>query len=245
MKILILFCFSFLVFIFFQATKEEFSEWVCNYCQLQLEMFNGFVTKAKQSNELFEEIALEIETLDESIEEDDSRVNKIKCEEWNYDDNFDGFDEAEEIDEPQNIEELWIENGTLCIEPAENEIKADADDDADADAHADVVPDDGKIFKNQISFSSHLIQIFVRNSDFSFVVEFLDQDNESTENIVESDKMVELEVQKNPISKKLKKGQPKRYSYRCNQCKKRFIYKDVYEAHLRTHQGLPGWKLVK
>lgn len=31
------------------------------------------------------------------------------------------------------------------------------------------------------------------------------------------------------------------YPYRCKKCSKRFVYKEVYEAHIRIHKGLPGF----
>lgn len=31
------------------------------------------------------------------------------------------------------------------------------------------------------------------------------------------------------------------YPYKCNKCNKRFVYKEVYEAHIRIHKGLPGF----
>lgn len=31
------------------------------------------------------------------------------------------------------------------------------------------------------------------------------------------------------------------YPYRCKKCGKRFVYKEVYEAHMRIHKGLPGF----
>lgn len=44
------------------------------------------------------------------------------------------------------------------------------------------------------------------------------------------------------IRKKTKKGPSKRtYPYKCSKCNKRFVYKEVYEAHIRMHKGLPGF----
>lgn len=31
------------------------------------------------------------------------------------------------------------------------------------------------------------------------------------------------------------------YPYKCNKCNKRFVYKEVYDAHIRIHKGLPGF----
>lgn len=38
------------------------------------------------------------------------------------------------------------------------------------------------------------------------------------------------------------KNQSRRtYPYKCSKCNKRFVYKEVYEAHIRMHKGLPGF----
>lgn len=43
-------------------------------------------------------------------------------------------------------------------------------------------------------------------------------------------------------SKSHAKNQSKRtYPYKCVKCNKRFVYKEVYEAHIRIHKGLPGF----
>lgn len=31
------------------------------------------------------------------------------------------------------------------------------------------------------------------------------------------------------------------YPFKCAKCNKRFVYKEVYEAHIRIHKGLPGF----
>lgn len=191
-------------------------------------MFDGFLTKAKQSNELFEQIANDVETLDELIEEDDSQQSKIKCEEWSLDEDFEVLDDTpENSNESPNLDEVWINSNTLCIEPAGNNIES-------------------VNLQEECRFGSFLnlkmfLFIFYLSTAVSFEVEFLDQENEIPDNSEENE-LINDESLKSTASKKNKKGPPKRYAYRCNQCKKRFVYKDVYEAHLRTHQGLPGWK---
>lgn len=113
--------------------REGFSAWVCNYCQLQLEMFNAFVMKAQQSNETFERVASEIEVLDEVMEEDEMQFSKVKCDEdWGIEESFEGLEEHEDScdsnfnSSAQKVEEIWIEQeDPSCIEPAENADKAD------------------------------------------------------------------------------------------------------------------------
>lgn len=31
------------------------------------------------------------------------------------------------------------------------------------------------------------------------------------------------------------------YPFRCKKCARRFMYKEVYEAHMRVHKGLPAF----
>lgn len=38
--------------------------------------------------------------------------------------------------------------------------------------------------------------------------------------------------------------QKRKYPYKCKKCSKRFVYKEVYEAHTRMHKGLPGFEWV-
>lgn len=31
------------------------------------------------------------------------------------------------------------------------------------------------------------------------------------------------------------------YPFKCKECNKRFVYQEVYDAHIRIHKGLPGF----
>lgn len=64
--------------------------------------------------------------------------------------------------------------------------------------------------------------------------EHTDQDEQDNSNSTE------------PISSKKENGKSKirskrTYPYKCTKCNKRFVYKEVYEAHNRIHKGLPGF----
>lgn len=63
---------------------------------------------------------------------------------------------------------------------------------------------------------------------------------------VENDKSVEMDVPtmvsvksstKRVTGAKLKRS----YPYRCKICSRRFMYKEVYDAHMRVHRGLPAF----
>lgn len=62
--------------LYLQLRKEGFPDRLCNYCQLQLNMFHAFLKKAEASNNTFEEIlgsnqdvALEEEPPDQDVKE--------------------------------------------------------------------------------------------------------------------------------------------------------------------------------
>lgn len=38
-----------------------------------------------------------------------------------------------------------------------------------------------------------------------------------------------------------KDGRKRTYPFKCKKCSKRFVYKEVYEAHIRVHKGLPAF----
>lgn len=40
---------------------------------------------------------------------------------------------------------------------------------------------------------------------------------------------------------KIRPRSKRTYPYKCTKCNKRFVYKEVYEAHNRIHKGLPGF----
>lgn len=39
-----------------------------------------------------------------------------------------------------------------------------------------------------------------------------------------------------------KEKQKRKYPYKCKKCSKRFVYKEVHDAHIRMHKGLPGFQ---
>lgn len=43
------------------------------------------------------------------------------------------------------------------------------------------------------------------------------------------------------VKKKMGPRSKRTYPYKCAKCNKRFVYKEVYEAHIRIHKGLPGF----
>lgn len=38
-----------------------------------------------------------------------------------------------------------------------------------------------------------------------------------------------------------KDARKRTYPFKCKKCSKRFVYKEVYEAHIRVHKGLPAF----
>lgn len=39
-----------------------------------------------------------------------------------------------------------------------------------------------------------------------------------------------------------KEKQKRKYPHKCKNCSKRFVYKEVFDAHIRMHKGLPGFQ---
>lgn len=39
----------------------------------------------------------------------------------------------------------------------------------------------------------------------------------------------------------VKDARKRTYPFKCKKCSKRFVYKEVYEAHIRVHKGLPAF----
>lgn len=72
-----------------------------------------------------------------------------------------------------------------------------------------------------------------------------DQDDYDDLNKIE-DKSYELEKDESDDGKddefSNQAKQKRRYPYKCKTCLKRFVYKEVYEAHIRIHKGLPGFE---
>lgn len=79
-----------------------------------------------------------------------------------------------------------------------------------------------------------------------YTVEYLDPeymntyDNEDAQNEDEEDDE-ELDGEGKSTDKDTKKSTKRTYPYKCSKCAKRFVYKEVYEAHIRIHKGLPGF----
>lgn len=38
-----------------------------------------------------------------------------------------------------------------------------------------------------------------------------------------------------------KDARKRTYPFKCKKCSKRFVYKEVYDAHIRVHKGLPAF----
>lgn len=71
-----------------------------------------------------------------------------------------------------------------------------------------------------------------------------DEDDENEELELNSDQDQEQDTSADPSKSENSqtKGRKKRtYPYKCTKCNKRFVYKEVFEAHNRVHKGLPGF----
>lgn len=80
-----------------------------------------------------------------------------------------------------------------------------------------------------------------------YTVEYLDPEYENTfdDETTQNEEDEQSEDQGKNGQKKHTKSRTKRtYPYKCLKCNKRFVYKEVYEAHIRIHKGLPGFSYV-
>lgn len=71
-------------------------------------------------------------------------------------------------------------------------------------------------------------------------------EDEISENISEAaDESAEIHDKSNSTKTKpdepAKNRRKRTYPFKCKKCNKRFVYKEVYEAHIRIHKGLPGF----
>lgn len=83
--------------------------------------------------------------------------------------------------------------------------------------------------------------IFTSLFSVEFEIEYLEQDELSEIQENDENESITSDDNTNGFRKKAK-SERKSYPYRCNLCKKRYVYKEVLEAHLRQHQGLPGYQ---
>lgn len=93
---------------------------------------------------------------------------------------------------------------------------------------------------------------FLRKCEFSldeYTVEYLDAEymsnfeDEISQSECDSSKKKNNTTPKSETLTNAKNGRKRTYPYKCMRktCLKRFVYKEVYEAHLRVHKGLPAF----
>lgn len=77
----------------------------------------------------------------------------------------------------------------------------------------------------------------------------VDVDGDGDEEVEEGDEEEDQEQSDNQSKRTRKQANNKpreqrvkrTYPYKCTKCNKRFVYKEVYEAHIRIDKGLPGF----
>lgn len=73
-----------------------------------------------------------------------------------------------------------------------------------------------------------------------YTIEYLDPEYLNTLD----DEAAENDDEQQPGGERKKSAKPtvrRTYPYKCSKCSKRFVYKEVYDAHIRIHKGLPGF----
>lgn len=117
-----------------QVKRKGFSKWICNYCHLQLEMFAGFIKRAKEMHESFENISKEMSKSKKSqtirsVVKIDPKIDELVDAEIEEED-FEGFSDYDGtlkiesaqtytndfVDEVAVDEEEWINDADYLVE---------------------------------------------------------------------------------------------------------------------------------
>lgn len=112
-------------------------------------------------------------------------------------------------------------------------------------------------FNKLIIFRNVFIETFFMKFSDEYTVEYLDPEymNTFVDEIDQNDSKTNEECEKDetnenkepepePEQEQPKNQVKRKYPYKCKKCSKRFVYKEVYEAHIRMHKGLPGFSYV-
>lgn len=85
------------------------------------------------------------------------------------------------------------------------------------------------------------------NFSGEYTVEYLDAEymsnfeDEISQNEGDSPKKKGNTISKSKTLTGTKDVRKRTYPFKCRKCSKRFVYKEVYEAHIRVHKGLPAF----
>lgn len=79
-----------------------------------------------------------------------------------------------------------------------------------------------------------------------YTIEYLDPEYENAmiDETIQNDEDEQSDEPEKKGRKQTKPQSKRTYPYKCTKCNKRFVYKEVYEAHIRIHKGLPGFSYV-
>lgn len=232
--------------------KEGYPKRVCDYCHLQLNTFHAFVRKAKTTSTHFENMLKELKRHGKNNEpEQETNVRVTNSEllsaNMEFDMSQDNDNDKFEIDSKAEVEMEFIIDKT----------KVQLTGDGDIDIPANEVEG-----LHLIWFAFHINHILTYGhficecTSDEYTIEYLDPeyeddisqntfDDEITQNDGEEGEEEEGDEQSdsldNSTEKSTKPRSKRTYPYKCTKCNKRFVYKEVYEAHIRIHKGLPGF----
>ncbi|XP_055326542.1 zinc finger protein 12-like [Sitodiplosis mosellana] len=203
-----------------QLMKEGYPDRVCDYCQLQLHTFHAFVRKAKMTSNRFESM---LQELRKQNSEEDNELN----------------DDAVQISDMLSTADMDFD----MQQDEMNEIHENSE--ANESIEVEFLVDKAKVELADVRD----IAMPVNGDDDEYTVEYLESeyiedtfDDEMVENEEEDDEEQADDSEGKSIRNQTKKGAIKRtYPYKCPKCNKRFVYKEVYDAHIRIHKGLPGF----
>lgn len=214
--------------------KDGYPERVCDYCHSQLNTFHAFVKKAKSTSDRFENILNESKIVEEN---DTNIINKYKTLLSTADLSFETCpdDEVEEM-------EFFIDKTKVDLTSTTEEIPIENDEDGMALLYkSDLISFSFfYLMKNWNILEKFVDEYAVEYLEPEYMNTFVNEIKQNEENANDEDENSESNKQEETPPKP--KNQFKRkYPYKCKKCGKRFVYKEVYEAHIRIHKGLPGF----
>ncbi|XP_031636011.1 zinc finger protein 776-like [Contarinia nasturtii] len=203
-----------------QLMKEGYPERVCDYCQSQLNTFDAFVRKARTTSNQFESILQELKQ--NNVDEENEHFEDQSDETVNNNELLATTDMDFEISNDE-VSAKKVSNQSIEVEFLDEKTKAELV------RGGVIIPANG----DEDEYTIEYLEPEYMNT-------FVDEITQNEE--YEDDDEDQHSETQGQDGKNNAESRPKRtYPYKCAKCNKRFVYKEVYEAHIRIHKGLPGF----
>lgn len=251
-------------FWYLQLRKAGFPDRLCNYCQFQLNTFHAFLKKAEASNNTFEEIlgSAQDDMYEEGSPDQYDKDQYIEMQE---------MDENSENELQYMIDEsLKTPKNEVMDEQSQIEDSITIEDDSNTvgtleQSERDTINDDNE--SKPINYCGQWAESDKVHSNFvgDYLVEYLELDESSAG--IEDDADIDVDASKDEddpenddasnidgttatttstsprvnVKRTTGSSSKRSYPFRCKKCARRFMYKEVYDAHMRVHKGLPAF----